>query len=129
MNSPAGSATSPRAADAATRTFRIEASLANPDGALRDGVTSVLDIPLPASRAHLLPGSALVLRDDGNVGVRAVDAGNKVVFHPVKIVADAPDGVWVAGLPDTLDLIVRGQDYVVEGASVEPVMETAEAAR
>ena len=115
------------AADQATRTFRVEVTLDNTSGTLRDGVTSTINVPLPAQMAHLFPSSALVLRDDGTVGVRAVGEGNKVVFHAVMLLADETDGVWVAGLPDTVDLIVTGQDYVAEGATVEPVMRTAEA--
>lgn len=115
------------AADAATRTFRVEITLDNAKGRLRDGITSAIAIPLQAVRAHKLAPSALVLRDDGVVGVRAVGADNKVVFHPATIIGDDPDGVWVSGLPEEFGLIVRGQDYVVEGALVDPVVETAEA--
>ncbi|MCB1480630.1 MAG: efflux RND transporter periplasmic adaptor subunit [Rhodobiaceae bacterium] len=115
------------AADPDTRTFRVEITLDNASGALRDGVTTTIDIPLPEQKAHFFRSSVLVLRDDGTVGVRAVDGDNKVVFHTVKLLADQADGVWVAGLPDVFDLIVAGQDYVAEGATVEPVMQTAEA--
>ena len=115
------------AADSATRTFRVEVTLDNADGGLRDGITSAITIPLKAVRAHKFAPSALVLRDDGLVGVRTVGEGNKVAFHAATIIGDDPDGVWVAGLPDEIDLIVRGQDYVVEGAPVEPVTESAEA--
>ena len=115
------------AADPSTRTFRVEITMDNASGALRDGVTATINVPLPEQKAHFFRSSVLVLRDDGMVGVRAVDDDNKVVFHAVTLLADEADGVWVAGLPDTVNLIVTGQDYVAEGATVEPVMQTAEA--
>ncbi|MFN0263050.1 efflux RND transporter periplasmic adaptor subunit [Tepidamorphus sp. 3E244] len=115
------------ASDPATRTFRIEVTLDNGQGGLRDGVTAEIEVPLPTQKAHLLPGSALVLRDSGDIGVRTVGDDQVVKFHSATILADEEGGVWVGGLPDNIDLIVQGQEYVVDGAKVEPVIVTAEA--
>ena len=117
------------AADPATRTFRIEITLDNASGALRDGITSEIAIPLASQMAHKFSPAVLVLGDDGVIGVRSVDSDNRVVFHVVRLLGDGGDGVWVSGLPETVDLIVRGQEYVTEGLLVEPVTETAEAAQ
>jgi membrane fusion protein, multidrug efflux system len=112
--------------DRATRTFRVELSVPNPDYALREGVTTELYIPLPSTMAHKLPASALTLADDGKFGVRVVDADNKVSFVPLKILSQETDGAWVSGLPDTATVITRGQDFVIEGQVVEPVAKPAE---
>ena len=55
------------------------------------------------------------------VGVKSVDASNKVQFHPVELVADTPQGMWLGGLPDQLTLITTGQEYVKVGQTVDPV--------
>ena len=113
------------ASEVATRTFRVDTLLANPDGALRDGVTSEIIIPLAETSAHLMPPSVLVLNDAGDVGVRTVTAEDRVRFLPVDIIADTRQGVWVSGLPDEVTIITVGQEYVGEDAPVEPVLRTA----
>lgn len=109
-----------RAADPTTRTFRVEAEVPNPDLTLRDGQTAEIEIEADGTTAHLLPQSALTLSDEGTLGVRTVDAENRVRFAPVTLLRDAPNGVWVTGLPETADVIVIGQEYVTEGVEVAP---------
>ena len=114
------------AADPQTRTFRIEIETANPDGAIRDGVTALAAIPLAPVKGHRLSPAVLTLNDEGLIGVRSVDNAGTVTFLPVKILADTEEGVWVAGLPDEATVIVVGQDYVKAGAKVEAVRADAE---
>src|SRR5690606_2027048 len=113
------------AADPATRTFRVELEVPNPDRTMRSGVTAELRIPLPSQPAHRLPQSVLVLGDDGEIGVRTVDDGNAVRFRPVEIKGQTADGVWVEGLPEEVTIITVGQEYVVEGQTVDPVLQEA----
>jgi multidrug efflux system membrane fusion protein len=107
-----------RASDAATRTFRAEVEVANPDLALRDGQTVEIAISAEGRSAHLLPQSAMTLNDDGDLGVRVVDADNRAQFVPIGVVRDSVEGMWVTGLPDAADVIVVGQEYVTEGVPV-----------
>lgn len=113
-----------RTADADTRTFTVELTVPNPDGTVRDGVTAQTRIPLPAVKAHRLSPGVLTLDDHGRVGVRIVDDKNQVHFMPVKIAMQDPEGFWVTGLPDTVNVITVGQEYVIEGQTVDPVAET-----
>jgi multidrug efflux system membrane fusion protein len=108
-------------ADPQTRTFRVEATVPNPQRSLIDGLTARMEIPLDAQRAHKVPLSALTLDDDGNIGIKAVGGDDRVVFMPVEILSDTQDGVWLAGLPETLTLITVGQEFVTPGQKVEPV--------
>ncbi|MBO0346127.1 efflux RND transporter periplasmic adaptor subunit [Roseibium sp. CAU 1637] len=117
------------AADPDTRTFRIEVEIDNHDGTTRDGLTALTRIVLPSEKAHLIDSSILTLNDDGQVGVRAVSDDNVTQFHPVSVMGGGDDGMWVKGLPDTLDVITVGQDYVKDGEKVQPVFKTAEAAQ
>lgn len=109
-----------RAADETTRTFRVEIEVPNPDLAIRDGQTAEIVIDADGVDAHLLPQSALTLNDAGALGVRTVADGNTVAFVPVELLRDTRDGVWVAGLPEQVDVITLGQEYVVEGVKVIP---------
>ncbi|MBO6757021.1 MAG: efflux RND transporter periplasmic adaptor subunit [Roseibium sp.] len=113
------------AADPDTRTFRIEVELSNPDGLARDGVTALTRLPLPVERAHKITPAILTLNDAGLVGIRAVDANDMTVFHPVSVLGGDEHGMWVGGLPETVTAIVVGQDYVSDGQKVVPVFDTA----
>jgi membrane fusion protein, multidrug efflux system len=107
-----------RSADAATRTFRVEITVPNPDGTIRDGQTAELLIAAPAVQAHLVPGSALTLDNAGRIGVRLADAADIARFAPVTVLRDTTEGIWVSGLPDPARVIVRGQDYVTDGVAL-----------
>lgn len=106
------------AADPLTRTFRVEIAVPNSDGSLKDGVTARTVVKLKDRLSHKIPASAMTLADDGRVGVRAVGPDNIVEFLPVSIIGGSSDGMWVAGLPDEIEVITVGQEFVIEGQKV-----------
>ncbi len=110
-----------RTANDETRTFTVEVRIPNPDRVLRAGVTAEARIPLPPVHAHRLSPGVLTLSDAGALGVRTVDDDGIVAFQPVKIAGEDQEGFWVTGLPDSVNVITVGQDYVVEGQKVDPV--------
>lgn len=112
-----------RTADPDTRTFTVEITVPNPDGRLRAGVTSEATIPLEPVLAHRLSPGILTLSDEGEVGVRTVDENGVVSFMPVRIAMQDTQGFWVTGLPERVTVITVGQEYVVDGQTVEVVME------
>jgi multidrug efflux system membrane fusion protein len=113
-------------AEAATRTYKVEALVANPDATIADGLTCEMSISLEPIEAAAIPRSSLVFSDNGELGVRTVDAAAKVRFVEVDIVDDQQASVWVTGLDGPANVIVVGQDFVKEGDPVEAVT-TAEA--
>ena len=113
-----------RTAEAATRTFTVEVAVANADGALSEGLTAELRLPTNEVMAHRVSPAVLTLSDEGAIGVKVVDADNEVEFIPVAIVADTPEGIWLAGLPETITLITVGQEFVGAGEKVRPVFES-----
>jgi multidrug efflux system membrane fusion protein len=108
-------------ADPATRTFRIEIAVPNPDMAVLEGLTATLRLPVREAMAHRISPSILTLDDTGRIGVKIVNAENRVEFAPVVIVSDEPEHMWITNLPDKVRLITVGQDYVVPGQAVDPV--------
>ena len=107
-----------KSASPTTRTYRVEVEMANADGKIPDGITSevVLSLaPLPAAK---VARSALTISSTGDVGLRVVEAGDKVAFVPVHITDDGQETMWVSGLSDGARVIVRGQDFVREGQVV-----------
>jgi multidrug efflux system membrane fusion protein len=107
-----------RSADPLTRTFRVEISVPNPGLSVRDGQTVEIAIASEGANAHLVPQSSLTLNNDGILGVRVVDPQNMALFQPVTLLRDSAEGVWITGLPDMADVIVVGQEYVVDGVPV-----------
>ncbi|MEM7424024.1 MAG: efflux RND transporter periplasmic adaptor subunit [Pseudomonadota bacterium] len=109
-----------RVADETTRTFAVEVTMDNPGGRIRDGMTAQLQIDLPPQTAHLVPQSALTLDDAGRMGVRVNDGGT-ARFAPISILNQTDDGgFWVGGLPDAIEIIVVGQEFVTDGRRILP---------
>ncbi|MCP4827047.1 MAG: efflux RND transporter periplasmic adaptor subunit [Shimia sp.] len=109
-----------RSADPQTRTFRVEVTVPNEDLVIRDGQTAEIMISADGAAAHFLPQSSLTLNDDGTLGVRIVEEGGVVAFKAVDLLRDGTDGIWVGGLPAQANVIVVGQEFVVEGVTVAP---------
>lgn len=112
-------------ADTATRTYAVEVEVANPDRALRSGITTEIRIPVDRVMAHKVSPALFALDDEGNVGIRTVNDQGRVEYHPIHIVRDDVDGVWVTGLPEVATLITVGQELVVPGQEVELSFEPA----
>lgn len=109
-----------RTANPQTRTFRVEIELPNPDNAIAAGLTASVKIGLGQAPAILMTPASLVLHDDGRLGVRYVDDADMVRFTEVSVIDDAPDGIWVTGIPDGANLLIAGQDFLREGVKVQP---------
>jgi len=116
-------------ADEATRTFRVELEVPNPDHTISDGMTAEIALPLSQVQAHVVSPAILTLSDSGLIGVKAVDDNGRVVFHPVTIADTDGNGIWITGLPDQVTLITVGQEYVSPGEEVQSVPESAIRAR
>jgi len=109
-------------ADQMTRAFRIEVELPNPDAKLRDGVSAEINIAVKKVKAHHISPGIMVLSDKGAVGVRVVQNGI-VAFMPVRVLSEDPTGAWITGLPDTVNVIIVGQEFVNDGQRVVPVFD------
>jgi multidrug efflux system membrane fusion protein len=103
---------------AQSRTFRIEVSLRNPGGTISEGLTTELRLKLGLIKAHFLSPSILTLNELGELGIKTVNSG-QVQFHKVQIIDDTQQGVWLTGLPDEVELIVVGQEFVRSNQKVQ----------
>ena len=105
-------------AETSTRTFEITIEANNKDLSYKSGITTKIIIKGSELKAHKIPPSILTLLDDGTVGVKAVDSDNNVTFYPTKTIKDTIDGMWVSGLPEKVNLIVSGQEYISIGEKI-----------
>lgn len=106
------------AANSGTRSFRVEMEAENPAGQPA-GVTAEIRVPLEEVSAHKLSPALLTLNDAGVIGVKTVNDGDVVEFHPVEILRADSEGLWVGGLPTRMRLITTGQGFVRAGDRVE----------
>jgi multidrug efflux system membrane fusion protein len=112
-------------ADSGTRSFAIELAVENPDYKVRAGQTAEIRLFADNIKVHTLSAALLSLADDGTVGVKVLDNEDRVRFYPVEIAGNAPEGMLVTGLPDTIRLITVGQGFVNVGQQVDPVSVTS----
>ena len=106
-------------AETSTRTFEIEIEADNSDLTFKSGITTSIIIEGSELLAHKIPPSILTLQDDGTIGVKTLNDKNVVIFYPIQKVKDTIDGMWVSGLPDEVNLIISGQEYVSTGQTIE----------
>jgi multidrug efflux system membrane fusion protein len=107
-------------ADSATRTYRLEVEVDNPDNVLTsDGESAEIIIPTEQVAAFKLSPAWLALDDAGNIGVKLLDDKRKVTFTRVRIFADEPDGIWVTDLSEEINIITQGQALVSDGEILE----------
>lgn len=111
-------------ADEATRTFTVELEVDNRDGAIRAGGTAELHIPAESILAHRISPSLLTLDDAGNIGLKIINDSGKVEFVVADIALSSGDGIWVAGLPETVTIITVGQGFVTTGSIVDAIPES-----
>lgn len=115
-----------RDATPATRTFRVEVAVPNADRRIPSGMTAEVTLLAEPVEATVLPRSVVTLSSDGDLGIRAVGADNKVVFFPIDLVDDMPGGLVLGGIPADVRIIVAGQELISEGDVVNPVEADAE---
>jgi len=106
--------------DTSTRTFPIEVIVENQDLSIPVGLSAKIEITLQKQKAHIIPGSSLVMSKEQIIGINTVK-NNKVKFYPVEIISSDINGVWVSNIPEKINLIVSGQNFVTDGDMVNQI--------
>jgi len=106
-------------ADAQTRTFRAEIEVPNPENAIPAGLSAQVRVPTGTAVAHFISPAILSLGTDGTLGIKAVADDGMVTFHPIEIERAQADGLWISGLPETVEIITIGQGFVTDGEKVD----------
>jgi multidrug efflux system membrane fusion protein len=111
-------------ADQNSRSFKLELEISNKENqSILSGISSSITIPVTHNKAHRIATSSLEIDDTGKFGVKIINADNLVSFHNIEVVKSSSQGLWVTGLPDTANIIVRGQGFVNAGDIVVPVFQ------
>lgn len=112
-------------ASSASRTYLAEIGIPNDDGRLKSGSSATVSLRVDTKKAHYVSPALFSLTEDGKIGLKSVDDNNQVVFHEVSLLQSDNDGVWVTGLPQSVNLITTGQGFVEAGNTVTPVEKAA----
>ena len=100
-----------------TRTFDVEITLANPDQAMRAGVTVEASIDIGFIPAFAMSPAHLSVAGDGSLTAKVSNDGTVRVV-PVEMVRSGAERVFVSGLPDGAHLLTFGQAFVEDGDTV-----------
>ncbi|MBF0195247.1 MAG: efflux RND transporter periplasmic adaptor subunit [Magnetococcales bacterium] len=106
-----------------TRSYRIEARVANPKHLAYTGLSATLKLPVGKTVAHKISPSALGLDALGRLIVKGVDKQSTVMVKTVELLRRERDSMWVSGLPMEFNLITLGQEYLAEGEKVEVIQD------
>jgi multidrug efflux system membrane fusion protein len=109
------------AADPETRSFRIEARVANPEGYRIAGGSASISIEQPPVEALFLSPALLTLGADGRPGVLHVTDDDTVAFSRASLLSVGTEGAWVSGINFPVRLITRGGGFVARGQKVRTV--------
>lgn len=101
-----------------TRTFRVGSMIKNPDGFIKDGLTANMSIEIDKVKAHKISPSILLLNDEGKLGIRIIKQDIFAQFIEIIILEDSEEGLWVTGIPETVEIIIQGQGFVEDGQEV-----------
>lgn len=108
-------------ASAQTNTFAIEIEIPNPGMKMTAGISADVELSLDKQSAIKVTPSMLALDESGNLGIKTLGNNNRVAFVPIAIVKVEPDGIWLSGVGDQVNVITVGQGFVREGDNVIPV--------
>ncbi len=111
-------------ADPDTRTFLARVRVDNPGRDLPAGTSVTVEIPISTRHAHAVSPALVSLGEGGELGVKVGvrEQGQwRARFLPVEPIRADARKLWVAGLPDEIRLITRGQGFVRDGDLIAPV--------
>lgn len=108
-------------ANAQTRSYALEIEVDASAHTLNSGMTAEVVIPQAPTEALFVSPALLIINPEGELGLKAVDKDNKVIFLPVSLLEAAQDGVWVYGPKQGANIIVAGQGFVSIGEQVKAV--------
>ncbi|MBH43311.1 MAG: hypothetical protein CMP25_00780 [Rickettsiales bacterium] len=106
-------------ADTNTRNFKIQLEIKNPKKKILSGLSGEIQVDLAPTNAFFIPASVVTLSQNGDLGIKIIK-DNKVKFFKINIISDTGKGFWIkTNNFNELLLISRGQEFVIEGESVD----------
>jgi len=108
-----------KAASRKNLSYEVEVVFDNQDEKIREG--EAVDVLLSGAglRAHKLPLAALVINDDGELGLMIYNhEDSKAYFKKVQVIDQDNQNIWVSDLDEKANVIIMGQSSIENGAKV-----------
>mgnify|MGYP001168451045 FL=1 len=106
-----------------TRNFKVQLEMSNKDKKVLAGISGEIELNLDPVDSFFIPSSVVTLNEKGELGIKIIE-DKKVKFLSINILSDTGKGYWISdnGLSE-IDLIIRGQEFVLEDELVIPSYE------
>ena len=97
--------------------------MSNKDKKVLAGISGEIELNLDPVDSFFIPSSVVTLNEKGELGIKIIE-DKKVKFLSINILSDTGKGYWISdnGLSE-IDLIIRGQEFVLEDELVIPSYE------
>ena len=106
-----------------TRNFKVQLEMSNKDKKVLAGISGEIKLNLDPVDSFFIPSSVVTLNNNGELGIKIIE-DKKAKFLSINILSDTGKGYWISnnGL-SKIDLITRGQEFVLEHELVIPSYE------
>lgn len=105
-------------ANSATRTFTVEVSLDNQDGALLAGMSAEASVTIDSVDAFKISPAHLNVDGNGQLTAKVVDSDSRVSTVTVELVRTSGNFAYISGLDDGAIVLAAGQAFLSEGEAV-----------
>ena len=96
----------------ATKTYRLEGNVTQTNFA--NGQSATIEIHIKPQMAHSISASLLSIDNNGDLGIKIINKGI-VEFKTVTILNEDLKTLWVAGLPNQVQIITKGAGFAKVG--------------
>ena len=105
-------------ANSATRTFTVEVSLDNKNGALLAGMSAEASVTIDSVNAFKISPAHLSVDGNGQLTAKVVDSDSRVLTVNVELVRTSGNFAYISGLDDGAIVLAAGQAFLSEGEAV-----------
>ena len=105
-------------ANSATRTFTVEVSLDNQDGALLAGMSAEASVTIDSVDAFKISPAHLNVDGNGQLTAKVVDSDSRVSTVTVELVRTSGNFAYISGLDNGAIVLAAGQAFLSEGEAV-----------
>lgn len=102
-----------------TRSYALEIEITSKVESLSSGMTAEVIVPQKSTQALFVSPALLIINPEGELGLKAVDDNNTVIFLKVSILEAEQNGIWVYGPASEAKIITVGQGFVDVGEKVD----------
>ena len=99
--------------------YEVEVIFDNKGEKVREGASVDILLVSPEAKSHKLPLAALVINDNGDLGVMLYNPDDsRAYFKKVEVIDQDKEFIWIVGIGEAASVIIMGQSSIENGAAV-----------